>query len=505
MYATTYLPALPIYPVAELRAIEQAAMAARPVPGLMQRAGLAAAELARERLLEGKKSVLVLAGPGNNGGDGFVLARHLKAWWYRVALVFTGERARLAPDAAAAYDDWLAAGGDVAHELPTGEFDLVVDALFGIGLEREIGGRDAQLIEWINRQRAPVLALDIPSGLHADTGRVLGMAVEAEHTVTFIALKPGLLTLDGPDHAGEIHVRDLGLAVEALRPAHGRMTGNDALGSVLPPRRRNSHKGTYGSVGIVGGAPGMGGAALLTGRAALALGAGRVYLGMLDSDAPGMDVGQPELMLRRANEVLANAQLTCMVIGPGLGQSPQARSAVAVALERDLPLVLDADALNLIGAHDGLRDVCRARHAPTLLTPHPAEAARLLQVGTAEIQGDRVAAALRIAADYGAATVLKGVGSVLAFPDGRWWINASGNPGLASAGMGDVLAGILGALLAQGTLSDKALLAGVHLHGAAADALLPEHGGPIGMTGAEVIAAARVLLNRAVYRDTEIR
>jgi hydroxyethylthiazole kinase-like uncharacterized protein yjeF len=501
MHAPTPLPALPVYTTADVRAVEQAAVASGQAPDLMERAGLAAAEIARERLLGGRKSVLVLAGPGNNGGDGFVLARHLKAWWYRVTVLFTGERARLSPDAAAAHDTWLAAGGEIAGELPAQHFDVVVDALFGIGLERDIAGRHAQLIEWINRQPAPVLALDIPSGLHADTGRVLGVAAEAEHTVTFIALKPGLLTLDGPDRAGEIHVRDLGLAAEALRPAQGRLVGSDVLGSLLPRRRRNSHKGTYGSVGIVGGAPGMAGAGLLAGRAALRLGAGRVYLGMLDADAPSVDLGQPELMLRQAEEVLAIEHLTCLVVGPGLSQSPQARSAVAVALERELPLVLDADALNLIGAHDALQDVCRARRAPTLLTPHPAEAARLLQATTAEIQADRVAAAVRLAAHYGAAIALKGVGSVLAYPDGHWCINTTGNPGLASAGMGDVLSGILGALIAQGTSSEAALAAGVHLHGAAADALLAPRGGPIGMTGAEVIDAACQLLNRAIYGD----
>jgi hydroxyethylthiazole kinase-like uncharacterized protein yjeF len=466
---------------------------------LMENAGLAVAQAITARFAP--RPALVLCGPGNNGGDGFVLARYLKAGWYRVALMFTGERAKLSSDAAAAHDAWLAAGGDIADDLPAGDFDLVVDALFGIGLQRDVAGRDAELIEWINRQPAPVLALDIPSGLHADSGRVLGTAVDAEHTVTFIALKPGLLTLDGPDHAGEIHVCDLGLAVEALRPAHGRVIGSDVLGSILPPRRRNSHKGTYGSVGIVGGAPGMAGAGLLAGRAALWLGAGRVYLGLLDGASPSVDIGQPELMLRRADEVLAIEHLTCLIVGPGLSQSPPARSAVAVALERDLPLVLDADALNLIGAHDALQDVCRLRRAPTLLTPHPAEAARLLQTSVAEIQADRVAAATRLAARHGAAIALKGVGSVLAFADGRWCINTTGNPGLASAGMGDVLSGILGALIAQGAPSDSALVAGVYLHGAAADALVAARGGPIGMTGAEVIEAARTLLNRAIYGE----
>ena len=493
------LPALPIYPAADIRAIELAVAAWERPPNLMERAGLVAAELARDRLLEGRKSVLVLAGPGNNGGDGFVVARHLKAWWYQVSVLFAGDRGRLSAAAGAAHDAWLGAGGTLVSEIPAGRFDLVVDALFGIGLGRDIGERYAGLIDLINRQPAPVLALDIPSGLHADSGRVLGCAVEAEHTVTFIALKPGLLTLDGPDHAGEIHVRELGLDVETLRSASGRVLSSHVLARVLAPRRRNSHKGTYGSVGIVGGAAGMVGAVLLAGRAALHVGAGRVYLGLLDAEAPRVDPAQPELMLRPAEEVLALEHLTCLVLGPGLGQSPQARSAVALALERELPLVLDADALNLIGAHDALREVCRARPLPTVLTPHPAEAARLLQTTTGEIQSDRVRSALQLAARYNAGTTLKGVGSVLAFPDGSWAINTSGNPGLASAGMGDVLSGILGGLIAQGAAAHAGLIAGVYLHGAAADELLATRDGPLGMSGADVMQAARGLLNRALY------
>jgi hydroxyethylthiazole kinase-like uncharacterized protein yjeF len=499
------LPALPIYPTADIRAIESdvAGMATRagePAPALMERAGLSAAQLARDRLLEGRRSVLVLAGPGNNGGDGFVLARHLKSWWYQVEVLFAGDRARLSADAGAAYDAWLAAGGTLTAALPERSFDLIVDGLFGIGLQRDIEPPYSEHIAWINRQRAPVLALDIPSGLHADTGRVLGCAVEAEHTVTFIALKPGLLTLDGPDHAGEIHVRDLGLDLPSLRRAPGQVVATQTLSRVLPPRRRNSHKGSYGSVGIVGGAPGTGGAALLAGRAALATGAGRVYVGMLDAHAPRVDSGQPELMLRSVDEVLALEQLTCLAVGTGLGLSPQARSAVALALEREVPVVLDADALNLVGAHDALQEVCRGRSAATLVTPHPAEAARLLQLSTAQVQADRLQAALRIAAHLNAGTVLKGAGSVLAFPDGGWAINTTGNPSLASAGMGDVLSGIVGGLIAQGAPGYDALVAGVHLHGAAADELLAARGGPLGMSGGELIQAARELLNRALYR-----
>ena len=334
----------------------------------MERAGLAAAELARDRLLTASKSVLVLAGPGNNGGDGFVLARHLRSWWYRVTVVFTGERTRLSEDAAAAHDAWLAAGGTILSQLPDGGFDLVVDALFGIGLEREITGRYVELIEYVDRQPGTVLALDIPSGLHADSGSVLGRAVRADHTMTFIALKPGLLTLEGPDHCGELHVRDLGLAVEALVPAPGHAIRSQVLTRVLTPRALNTHKGSFGSVGIVGGATGMTGAALLAGRAALKLGTGRVYVGFLGSDAPHLDVLQPELMLRTASEVLAMDGLTSVVLGPGLSQSIAAFDAVKQALQMPVPLVVDADALSLLGRHAELQEICRLRVAPTVLT-----------------------------------------------------------------------------------------------------------------------------------------
>ena len=328
----------PVYLTADVRKIEALAAAEADPPQLMERAGLAAAELARDRLLAQRKSVLVLAGPGNNGGDGFVLARHLKSWWYRVSVVFTGDRARLSAEAAAAHDAWLAAGGAIVSEVPAGRFDLLVDALFGIGLERDISGRYTQLIEYTRRQSAPVLAIDIPSGLHADSGRLLGRAVRADHTVTFIALKPGLLTLDGPDHCGELHVCDLGLRVEALVPAPGRVTTLPILTQTLSRRRLNSHKGTFGSVGIVGGATGMTGAALLAGRAALKLGAGRVYVGWLDGDAPRLDFLQPELMLRTASEVLAMDELTCIVLGPGLSQCMTAFDAVKRGLQMPLPL-----------------------------------------------------------------------------------------------------------------------------------------------------------------------
>lgn len=495
---------LPVYRTDEIRRIEVLAQSGLAAPPLMERAGLAAAELARDLIADSRRPLLVLAGPGNNGGDGFVVARHLKQWWHRVSVVFTGDGGKLSNDARAALDAWQAAGGETCTHLAdvgAKASGLIVDALFGIGLERELTGRYADLVGAINASGTPVLALDIPSGLHADSGRVLGCAVHAQHTVTFIALKPGLLTLDGPDHCGELHVRDLGLDLAALLPARGRVIGSGTLAAVLPRRALNSHKGTFGSVGVIGGAPGMTGAVLLAGRAALNLGAGRVYLGFLDPNAPSVDPLQPELMLRGVEDVLSMDSLSCLVLGPGLSQSAQARSCVEQALASEAPLVIDADALNLLGADEGLRAACHARPAPTVITPHPAEAARLSGRATDEIQHDRLAAAQLLAQRYRAVTVLKGVGSVVATQDGSFDINTSGNPGLATAGMGDVLSGMLGALLAQGAQPVLATCAAVHLHGAAADRVYQRLGGAVGMTASEVMQAAREILNQAIYTD----
>jgi hydroxyethylthiazole kinase-like uncharacterized protein yjeF len=325
----------------------------------------------------------------------------------------------------------------------------------------------------------------------------MGHAIQADCTMTFIALKPGLLTLDGPDYCGVVHVADLGLAQAVAGTSGGITISSGVLTHLLPPRPHNSHKGTYGSVGIVGGAHGMVGAALLAGRAALKCGAGRVYAGLIAGDAPLVDPLQPELMLRPADGVLRLDHLTVLAVGPGLGHSPDAAEYLDWALEKELPLVLDADALNLIGATPALKDKLKQRVTETILTPHPAEAAHLLGCTTAEVQHDRVATALRLARECHAGVVLKGAGSICAWPDGHWAVNASGNPGMACAGMGDVLTGIIAALLAQGVDDRHALTAGVFLHGAAADQRVAEGCGPIGLMAGEIIDAARTLLNRS--------
>jgi hydroxyethylthiazole kinase-like uncharacterized protein yjeF len=487
----------PVYPTAAIRAIETRAFAQAPPAPLMARAGLAAAELARRLAGDRGEPVLILAGPGNNGGDALVAARHLKGWWFEVTVVFAGSEAKLPADARAAFDAWRAAGGTVVADIPADRrYALAVDGLFGIGLARPLEGRAAELIARFNALPCPKLALDLPSGLDADTGRVLGSAVRATHTITFIGLKPGLLTLDGPDHCGTVEVAPLGLDAPALQAPEGWRLDGGILAGLLPARSRNSHKGDYGSVAILGGARGMRGAALLAGRAALAAGAGRVYVGMLDDDDPAADPVQPELMLRPAYELPQLGQLTCIAAGPGLGMGADAAIALDAVIERDLPLVLDADALNLVADSKLRAEQVTARRAPTLATPHPAEAARLLAVSTREVQQDRLAATRDLAKRLNAHVVLKGAGSLCASPEGHWAINTSGNPGMAAAGMGDVLTGIVAALLAQRVAPADALAGAVYLHGAAADALVARGIGPVGLTATEVALEARAILNR---------
>jgi hydroxyethylthiazole kinase-like uncharacterized protein yjeF len=459
----------PVYVTGDVRRIEAAAQSV--VPSLMERAGLAAADLAVQIIAGRGKDVLVLAGPGNNGGDARIAAHILGERFFRVTVASAG-------DALPADKRWA----------------LVIDGLFGIGLAREVAGEWARLVAYANAQPCPVLALDIPSGLDSDTGRVLGCAVRATHTLTFIAHKPGLLTLDGPDLCGEVRVADLGLDVRALLVPTGWIAGPELLPNSLKPRPRNFHKGNAGSVAIIGGAAGMCGAALLAGRAALKLGAGKVFVGLLDHDAPTFDPGALELMLRHPDEILG-LDLDALVLGPGLGEGERAETLLGAALASDIPCVLDADALNLLAQSDDLRQACARRSADTILTPHPAEGARLLGASTDSVQADRLAAARQLAERYNAHAVLKGNGSLLVARDGHWFVNTSGNPGMASAGMGDVLAGILGALLGQRLSGEAALVLGTHLHGAAADECVARGVGPVGLTASDVAEAARGVWN----------
>jgi ADP-dependent NAD(P)H-hydrate dehydratase / NAD(P)H-hydrate epimerase len=493
-------PALaPVYRCIELRAVEAAA---RDLP-LMERAGLAAAEVARTMAGERGGAILVLAGPGNNGGDAFVVARWLRQWFFAPTVVFRADASRAPADAAAARRAYLDAGGATVPDVPAHwRGALIVDGLFGIGLARPLSPEYAAIVETANMSGVPILALDVPSGLDADTGVAQDAAIRATATATFLALKPGLLTGSDCDLCGIVTVHDLDVGAGTANPNGHRLDWR-ILGANLPDilrrRTRNVHKGTFGTLGIVGGAAGMFGAPLLAARAALHAGAGKIWVGFASGDHPKVDGVQPELMLRRADNVVG-AGASALVFGPGLGTDGAAAVMLARAIAETVPLVLDADALNLIAAQPDLAPSVAARRVATLATPHPAEAARLLRKSVSEVQADRIASAQAIAALLNASVVLKGAGSVLAHPDGSWDINASGNPGLASGGTGDVLAGFAGAFLAQGVDAKTSLRLAVCLHGAAADACVAEGRGPVGLTASELAPAARKLLN-ATARD----
>lgn len=451
----------PLFRVGSLRAIEDAAQAGLPAGELMGRAGRAAAAYLAQGAAAGHWCIV--CGPGNNGGDGYVVAAELRARGHEVTCVRPSGAPPAAADARAAFERWASGGGRVVDELPHAErFTGVVDAMFGIGLSRPLGGAWLAAADWLSH-RAPV-ALDVPSGLDADTGAwVDGVpGVRAVATITFIGDKPGLHTGDGADASGRVQLEPLDLDGGT---GDAELTSADDLAVLLRPRRRNSHKGSYGSVGVIGGGPGMVGAALLAARAALRIGAGRVYAALIGAPDFRVDPLQPELMFRPVQQI---RHMEALVVGCGMGTDEAARDALALALSQETPLVIDADALNLLAADAALRSTLAHRAAPAILTPHPLEAARLLDCSAADVQRDRAAAAVELARRCRAVALLKGAGTVIADPDGRIAINPTGSPALATAGSGDVLAGMLGALIAQGLAVRDAAVCGAWLHGAAA-------------------------------------
>ena len=494
----------PIYLDAEIRNIEKLANSTSAPISLMEKAGLAAAEVVRDKLLTSEKNkVLVLAGPGNNGGDAFVVARHLQKWWFKVTLVFTGTPEKLSDEAKSSMDAWTAAGGKILSAIPIkNEWNAIVDGLFGIGLSRDLEGPIYELVNVINHMNLPVLALDIPSGLSSDEGRVRGSAIHANITVTFIGMKPVLLTHQGTEYSGEIILRTLDIDTSTLIEPHSWILDLAYIQQLLPPPRpANSHNGMFGSVGIIGGSAGMTGAALLAGTAALKLGSGRVYLGLITENILTFSPVQPELMFRSPHELFKLDHLNCLVIGPGLGMSADAYSWLDSALKSSQSLVLDADALNLISVYPELANTLSNRNAHTVLTPHAAEAARLLGISSTDAQNNRIETIKKLVKRFNCYVVLKGAGSICMLPDGRYYINTSGNPSLSSAGTCDVLSGIIGALLAQGLTVKNALLLSVYLHGAAADELLEQTGGPVGITASEITDSARKLLNKFIEQS----
>ena len=506
-----------LYSVAEIRQIEHAAQAALPPSTLMQRAGLACARHALQ-LLHGKLAepsqvqILILAGPGNNGGDALEAAVHLTQAGLHVSIGVTGDEQARSEDARQALQRARTATPHffdlndpaTASLLATRPWALVLDGLLGIGLTRAVDGKLRSCIEHVNRLRCPILAIDIASGLNADTGSIVSgsSAIRATHTLSFIGDKPGLHTCDGQDYSGEVLVDALDIPADLFPAAQAQLNALDLFAGALKVRPGNSHKGSYGDVIVVGGAHGMGGAPVLAARMAAYAGSGRVFVAFVE-DAPAYDSVHPELMMRQADRVEFGA--ASVVVGPGLGTSRHAHDVLARALEAQGRLVVDADALNLIAAEPGLQFKLQNR-APegdepvfnSIITPHPLEAARLLDSTTAKVQANRPLAARLLAQHFRCIAILKGAGTVIAFPDGRIVINPTGNPALSTAGTGDVLSGLSGALLAQGWPTAEAALAAVWLHGKAADVLVEQGIGPVGMTASEVIPAIRRLFNQII-------
>lgn len=457
----------PLFRAADIRAIEARWQAAHPETGLMARAAAATAAWAGALARDTGEPVLVLAGPGNNGGDALMAACLLTERGSRVIVVSEADPARLPADATHAWEAWHARGGIVQPDLPPAQrYSLVIDGLFGVGLQRDLSGAPARWIDRVNPMDCPKLALDVPSGLDADSGRIRGRALRADYTLSFLGLKPGLLTADGPDCVGELRLDALGIDPSCLPPTPGIALTHLETRHRLPPRARNSHKGLYGHIGILGGAPGMVGACLIAGRAALQQGAGSVTLGVLDARI-AVDYGEPRLMFATP-EALVDARLDVLAIGPGLGLDARAHALLDTALAAPCPLVLDADALTLLASDPALAERASQRSAPTLLTPHPGEAARLLGILPGDVQRGRIEAALHLSARYRAHVALKGIGTVIAHPDGRYAISTRGGPWLAQAGAGDRLTGMVAALLGQGMAAGDALEAACWLHGSVA-------------------------------------
>jgi len=443
----------PLHASAATRAIEREASAALPAHTLMRRAGMATARLALA-LEPHAPRWWIAAGPGNNGGDGLEAALQLRRAGKQVQVGLLGDAARLPADAADALARAQAAGVSIAEGLD-GANDAdepAIDALLGLGTSRAPAGPLAAALARLNARRGIVLAIDLPSGLDAGSGRLFGdAAVRATHTLSLLTLKPGLYTGAGRDHAGEVWLDTLGMELDA-NLADALLSGG-AHCLQRPPRRHAQHKGSFGDVLVVGGAPGMLGAAVLASRAAHAAGAGRVYVSLLDErGAPTHDALRPELMFRPRAWQRPPAEIAAGTLLAGCGGGDAVRAALPALLSNATRLVLDADALNAIAADASLQSLLAARAArgrATVLTPHPLEAARLLACSATEVQADRLDAAVRLVQHYGCVVLLKGSGSVVASPRARPNINPTGNAALATAGTGDVLAGWIAGLWAQ--------------------------------------------------------
>lgn len=457
----------PLHDIAQTQALEHHAQASLPTFTLMQRAGLATAQLALAIAPHAQK-IWVACGPGNNGGDGMEAALHLRAWGKHPIVTWIGQGEQCPVDAQQAWRRAKEAGVNFASQIPE-QFDLGIDALLGIGAQRPPEEVMLQWLEALQGTTAPVLCVDVPTGLRANSGEWIAPISAAphnaqRHTLSLLTLKPGLFTADGRDAAGHVWVNDLGVN-NALPPIAWLQTRN--LPSSIEPH--NSHKGSFGDVAIIGGAPGMSGAAVLAALGALHGGAGRVFAGVMDASThQAITASHPSLMVRMHTDI--HLQTNTVVCGCGGGNSIHA--ILPRVLSASKQLVLDADALNAIAADISLQTLLKnraARQKPTVLTPHPLEAARLLHCTTHEVQNNRLIAAKQLADTFQCVVVLKGSGSLIASPHQTMVLNRSGNALLATAGTGDVLAGLIGAYIARQDNTFEASCRAVFNHGQVAD------------------------------------
>lgn len=483
-----------LYTVEQVRRIDQAAIRRGGLAGieLMQRAAQAAFDSLQRRWPQARRLV-VIAGSGNNGGDAFLLARLARLAQFEVTVVAPGECS--SGDAAEARSEWSRAGGAIEVAGPTTclpQADVLVDGLFGTGISRAPGGVAAQLIGQINAFEGPRLALDVPSGLDADKGIAPGPVVRADATISFVGWKRGLFTATGVDCCGDLELDALGIAGDIFS---GIEIDAELLdGSILrafPPRSRNVNKGLFGHVLAIGGDTGMAGAVRLAAEAALRVGAGLVSVATRAAHVETIVGARPELMATAADgpqsieKPLARASV--LALGPGLGQAAWGHALWDMALRAGKPVVLDADALNLLARHK------LALPAGSIMTPHPGEAARLLGCDSAQIQADRFSAARELAARHASVVVLKGAGSLVASPAGRVALCPFGNPGMASAGMGDLLTGVIAGLLAQGLATWDAACLGTLAHAIAGDHAAADQ--PRGLIASDLLGPLRAFLN----------
>jgi NAD(P)H-hydrate epimerase len=488
----TILP-VQLYCAEQVRAMDRYAIERLNIPSLtlMESAGKAAWELLLERW-PNAKVIAVFCGPGNNGGDGYVVARLAKEAGLEVHLYSTTKSDCLKGDAAIVCQRWMEVGGVNEKQSRFGEtsLDLIVDALLGTGLDRLVEGEIATAIDEINSVNVPVLALDIASGLHSDKGALLGVAVEAEATISFIGLKQGLFTGAGAALSGEIYFDSLGVP-EVVLTSQLKSSERFAPSSpCLPKRKKSAHKGLFGHVLVVGGACGFSGAAQMAASAALRSGAGLVSVATRKEHAPLLNLMHSELMVHGVNQKidlrLLLERATVAAVGLGLGQAVWGQELLAELIATNLPLVVDADALNLLAKEP-------LKRGNWILTPHPGEAARLLGMTAKEVEDDRFSAVRKLQEKLGGIVILKGAGTVV-FDGSELTINTTGNPGMASGGMGDVLSGVIAALLAQGLSLSKAARLGVWLHGKAAD--LSAVDGERGLLASDLLGPLRELVNR---------